>query len=80
MMNRGDRTKVLRELPCPILFLIGEQDKTVPLQQSLEQCHLPTLAEIHILTGSGHVGMLEEIERSNQLLEEFLTHQLFKYE
>lgn len=72
MIHRPDRSALLQAFDKPVLFLIGEQDKTVPLNDSLQQAHMPSTAFIHILAGTGHLGMLEEEERSNKILKDFL--------
>ncbi len=68
MINRHDRTHVLKNLGKPILFIIGEHDKAVPFQQSMQQCYLPDISHIHILRNSAHMGMLEEAEKVNLAL------------
>lgn len=72
MIHRPSRIELLKNFPGPILFVIGEKDNVIPLQSSLEQCYLPSQAAIHILENSSHMGMLEEAERSNELLTHFL--------
>jgi pimeloyl-ACP methyl ester carboxylesterase len=72
MIERPDRTAVLKEAGVPVLFIMGKYDTAVPMQDVLEQCHLPEKSYIHILHESGHMGMLEETEKSNRVLEEFL--------
>jgi len=72
MMQRPDRTDTLKKATIPILFIIGECDNTVPLQDSLKLCHLPEKSYIHILSRSGHMGMLEEADASNRIVENFL--------
>ena len=72
MMARPDRTQIVKEFPGPVLYVIGQQDNAVPLQQSLQQCHMPVLAYIHILRDSGHMGMLEEPALCTRFLEKFL--------
>ena len=74
MMSRKDRIQVLKALTVPVLFIIGEFDMAVPLSQSLSQCYLPAIAEIHILRNSAHMGMLEESLLSNQLISAFLAN------
>ncbi len=68
MVNRPDRTHVLKNFPKPILFIIGEHDKAVPFEQSMQQCYLPNLSYIHILRNSAHMGMLEEADLVNNAL------------
>lgn len=72
MISRPDRTNVLKSFSGPILFIIGEHDKAIPFAQSMKLCHLPALAHIHILRNSAHMGMLEETEKVNEILGEFL--------
>lgn len=72
MMNRPDRTHVLKTFGKPILFIIGEQDNAVPFAQSLQQCYLPVQSHIHILRQSAHMGMWEEPASVNNYLLGFL--------
>lgn len=72
MINRPDRTEILKKATVPVLFVMGTHDKAVPMEDSLKQSHLPEKAYIHILQNAGHMGMLEEKDRSNHILEEFL--------
>ena len=68
MINRPDRTSVLKNFNKPIFFIIGEHDKAIPFEQSLQQCYLPNQSHIHILRNSAHMGMLEEAEQVNNIL------------
>lgn len=72
MINRPDRTEILRQTKVPVLFIMGKYDKAVPLEDGLKQCHLPEKSYIHILQNSGHMGMLEEPDLCNRILEKFL--------
>jgi pimeloyl-ACP methyl ester carboxylesterase len=74
MIKRPDRTEVLKKFTGPVLFIIGQQDNAIPLEQSLQQTHMPSISHIYILSQSGHLGMLEESDRSNRILDEFLNH------
>jgi pimeloyl-ACP methyl ester carboxylesterase len=71
MIARPDRTSVLKNFSKPILFIIGEHDKAVPFEQSMQQCYLPVQSHIHILRNSAHMGMLEEAEKVNNALLHF---------
>ncbi len=72
MIQRPDRTEILRKATVPVLFAMGKYDNAIPLADGLKQCHLPEKSYIHILQQSGHMGMLEETEKTNLLLEKFL--------
>lgn len=72
MINRPDRTSVLKNFNKPILIIIGEHDNAVPFQQSLHQCYLPGQSHVHILRNSAHMGMWEETAHLNRFLLDFL--------
>lgn len=74
MINRPDRTAVLKRTQSPVLFVIGEYDNAVPPKDVLKQVHLPDRSFIHVLKQSGHMGMLEESALSGELLKEFLSN------
>ncbi len=73
MMQRPDSTELLKTTTLPVLFVLGEYDNAVPLQDGLKLVHLPEKSYIHILHQSGHMGMLEEEDKSNDLLKKFLS-------
>jgi pimeloyl-ACP methyl ester carboxylesterase len=72
MILRPDTTSVLRSFSKPVLFIIGKYDTAVPMEDSLQQSHLPGISTIHILENSGHVGMWEETSLSSTYLGNFL--------
>ena len=74
MMKRPDRTDLLKKTEKPVLFIAGEHDNAIPLNDILTQCHLPEKSYIHVLKKSGHMGMMEEPENANLILEEFLEN------
>ncbi len=75
MIARVDRTTVLKELNKRVLFIIGEHDKAVPFTQSLPQTHLPSMSYVYIMRYSAHMSMIEETEKCNKILAEFLHYQ-----
>ncbi|HSU29330.1 MAG TPA: alpha/beta hydrolase [Chitinophagaceae bacterium] len=72
MINRPDRRTVLKNTGLPVLFIIGEKDTAVAMEDLLNQSYMPGKSYIYILSNSGHMGMLEEPNRSNSILEDFL--------
>lgn len=72
MIARPDRTEVLRRSQVPILFLIGDEDKAVPIQDVLQQVYLPEQSMVHIMRGIGHMGMLEDTKATANHLASFL--------
>jgi pimeloyl-ACP methyl ester carboxylesterase len=72
MKRRPATTPFLASFTKPILFIMGVEDKAVPLKDSLEQCHLPGISYIHVLTHSAHMGMIEEPVLCSSYIDRFL--------
>jgi pimeloyl-ACP methyl ester carboxylesterase len=72
MMNRPDRTSVLKGNPKPILFVIGTEDVAAPMADVLPQTTLPIQPYHYILEGVGHMGMWEATVQLNQILIDFI--------
>jgi pimeloyl-ACP methyl ester carboxylesterase len=72
MIERPDRTNILKNFNKPILFIIGQHDQAIPFEASMKQCHLPAQSHVHILRNSAHMGMWEEEEKANNILLDFL--------
>jgi len=73
MIQRPDRTHVLGIFNKPVLWILGEYDIAVPLKDGLQQTHLSQLSYISVFTASGHMGMLEESIKANEILVQFLN-------
>lgn len=74
MMNRTDATSVLKESRVPVLFVMGTEDIAAPLQDVLQQCHLPKQSHISILENVGHMGMMEATEKVNNAILNFVNN------
>ena len=72
MKQRPATTGVLKSITKPVLFIMGEEDRAVPLKDALEQCHLPQILYIHILTHTAHMGMIENTSLCNSFINQFL--------
>jgi pimeloyl-ACP methyl ester carboxylesterase len=72
MRDREDKTMVLKNTKLPVLFIIGKEDTAVPLEKSLEQCHIPGNSTVHFLNNTGHMGMLERPDETIRIIEKFL--------
>ena len=73
MMNREDKTEVLKKSTVPVLFVIGAEDVAAPLKDLLKQVHLPEVSYIHIIEDTGHMSMLEKPEKLNRILKQFVN-------
>lgn len=77
MRLRPDRSEVLKNISCPVLFLIGKHDTAVPLELSMAQVHLPERSAIHVFPTVGHMGMFSAQRETAKAFKEFLqTFQL----
>ena len=74
MMSRPDRIQVLKESDVPVLFIIGTDDVAAPIQDVLQQTHLPKISFINILKETGHIGMWESSDKVNEAILEFINH------
>ncbi|MFY7964042.1 MAG: alpha/beta fold hydrolase [Chitinophagaceae bacterium] len=72
MMNRKDTTSVLKNATVPVLFIMGTEDIAAPLNDVLQQCHLPQQSHICVLENVGHMGMLETPNKVNNAIEKIL--------
>ena len=72
MMERPDRTDVLKKLTIPVLFIVGTDDVAAPMNDLMQQVHLPAISYVHILQGVGHMGMLEAAAEFNKHLLKFV--------
>ena len=75
MMVRPNRTGLLKSLEIPILFIIGEEDKTLNLQDGLTQACMPALSHLFLFPRAAHMGMWESTHRSNTSMMKFLDQQ-----
>jgi pimeloyl-ACP methyl ester carboxylesterase len=73
MKDRPERIHVLKNFKKAVLFIMGEKDTAVPIEQGLKQCGVPELSYIYIAAQSGHLGMLEEPEFCLKALQDFLS-------
>lgn len=71
MRDRSDRSAVLRDIRCPVLFIIGQHDSAIPHEMSMNQTHLPRTASIHLLEKVGHMGMFEAERVTQKIVRDF---------
>jgi pimeloyl-ACP methyl ester carboxylesterase len=72
MRDRQDRTKILAGAQKPVLFVIGKEDKAVPLEASLKQCHLPAESIAYFLSDTAHMGMIEKFPETLGIFMDFV--------
>ena len=68
MKERPDRTAVLQDSSLPLLLIGGMRDNYIPKEVFEKLVELAPHAEVLRLTESGHMGFLEEPEKSAEAL------------
>ncbi|RYG69799.1 alpha/beta hydrolase [archaeon] len=68
MMERPDRSALLKNARVPVLFIFGRHDNAVPLKDGLAQCVLPDRAVVYLMEEAGHMGMVECPDAANEYL------------
>lgn len=74
MKNRVDRSAVLEQLACPVLFIVGKEDRAIPKRKSIQQLILADFAIIHLWPEIGHMGMQEAPKQSLAAIREWLGY------
>ena len=72
MMARPNLTGVLTTTTVPVLFVLGDQDIAVALEDTLPQTKMPNSAYLYVLENCGHMGMLEHPVLFNKAVLDFL--------
>jgi pimeloyl-ACP methyl ester carboxylesterase len=72
MMQRPDLTPVLKTTSSPVLFILGDQDIPIALEDTLPQTKMPQRAYLYVLENCGHMGMLEQPGNFNNAILDFL--------
>ena len=72
MMARPNLTDVLATTTVPVLFVLGDQDVAVALEDTLPQTKMPNSAYLYVLENCGHMGMLEHPVIFNKAVLDFL--------
>lgn len=71
MKLRPDRTHVLANSDIPIQFIIGKNDTRIPMELVVPQTLLPSYSEVTILEGVGHMGFIEERQKTFHAVRSF---------
>ena len=61
MMNRKDKSNVLKNVRVPVLFINGEEDESAPLAYTLKQASYPASADFHLFPLCKHFGPFHRV-------------------
>ncbi|MGM0666624.1 MAG: alpha/beta fold hydrolase [Bacteroidota bacterium] len=76
MISRPSRLGILEKGEVPLLFIAGRHDNYIPFEEVENRIKLPANAEMLVLEESGHMGFVEERERSLGAIRNFYRRQL----
>jgi pimeloyl-ACP methyl ester carboxylesterase len=73
MMLRPSRLSCMEESRIPFLWILGAEDNYITLSNMRERVCLPENAKLVVLENSGHMGFIEEEDKSLHVVNEFIT-------
>jgi len=76
MMIRPSRLAFMEKGRVPCLWILGSMDNYIPCDFVQSKVILPANARVVILKNSGHIGFIEEEEKSVEVITEFIKSTL----
>lgn len=73
MILRPSRLSFMEEGKIPCLWILGSMDSYIPCELIQSKVKLPSNARVVVLANSGHMGFIEEEERSLEVIKEFVN-------
>ncbi|MCF6366436.1 MAG: alpha/beta hydrolase [Bacteroidales bacterium] len=75
MKNRDDRSHIVEISDVPFLYIIGKKDNFIPFDV-INEIDFPEDYLVAVLDNSGHMGMVEEKEKSLKYINDFCENYL----
>lgn len=72
MKERYSSIDILVEAKVPVMFIAGKHDSRIPLEKTLAQAALPKNSQLTILGNSGHMGWIEEQQKTIAAIDGFM--------
>lgn len=72
MRERVDATVTLEEIDLPVLILHGADDRLIPVKEAEKMHNLIRRSKLEIIPEAGHLLNMEQPERFNAAVEQFL--------
>ncbi len=72
VQTRPDQRDTLRSISVPTLVLCGEEDRLCPIERHRLMHVLINRSRLEIIAGAGHLPTLEQPQRTNRALEQWL--------
>jgi pimeloyl-ACP methyl ester carboxylesterase len=71
MMARPSRLDVMEKGDVPCLWILGTMDNYIDYNKMKMRVNLPTGSSAEVLEDSGHLGFIEEKDKSLSLIKSF---------
>jgi pimeloyl-ACP methyl ester carboxylesterase len=72
MIDRPSRLSVMESGKVPYLWILGAMDNLINCEAIQSKVSLPKNAEVIILKNSGHMGFIEEEDRSVKIISDYV--------
>jgi pimeloyl-ACP methyl ester carboxylesterase len=72
MIARPSRLSLMESGKVPCLWILGSMDSYIPCEAIQQRVKLPANATVVVLDKSGHMGFIEEEEKSVRVIKEFI--------
>jgi len=78
MKQRKDREVILKFASYPVMFIMGKMDPVIDFIKLKEQSSIPAKSFSCILSESGHMGFIEEKNKSQKAIKRFIRMAFLK--
>lgn len=72
MKARPDLSDSLEKTDIPFLYIVGKKDNLIDFEKTVPTIKLPRNSELIVLEDSGHMGFIEEKEKSLTIIQNFI--------
>jgi pimeloyl-ACP methyl ester carboxylesterase len=76
MRDRPDRRDLLPSLDCPVLVLVGDQDRVTPLDSAKTMLGASRKGELNVIEGAAHLTPMEQPDDVNEALVDWLRRKV----
>lgn len=73
LLDRPEVVSLLAKIECPVSVIVGELDKWSPVEQHREIAEAIRHAELHVVSGAGHMAPTEKPEQFNEVLRNWFA-------
>ncbi len=74
MAERNDSTDLLGRIDCPVLIVVGNEDKLTPPDEVETMSKAIDLSKFEVVSNAGHLPNMEQTGIFNQIVGDFLRH------